>query len=97
VVPKVGVEIQTREAKGQKGSRLGGPNQSYLFQRCHCLSVSVCTAYIREKSRLLVLKTNLDAGCSPSSDLGRTQAWEPLVYIAILAYAVSLLNPLMFK
>jgi len=28
-----------------------------------------------------MLKTNSVAGCSPSSDLGRTQkVWEPLIY-----------------
>jgi len=34
VVPKVGIEIQTSEVKGQKGSQPGGPNQNARITKC---------------------------------------------------------------
>jgi len=73
VLPKAGVEIQTREVKSQKGWRPGGPTLSCTFSTLPQL-VRVCLyrRYLR-KSTLLILKTNLVVGCSPSSDLGRTQ------------------------
>jgi len=82
VFPKVGVEIQTREANDR--DQVVQTWVAY-FQRCHCLTVSVCSVGTWEKSRLLILKTNLVAVCSPSSDLGRSQKTLGPADIAIVA------------
>jgi len=44
-----------------------------FFQRYLCLSV--CSVGTWEQSRLLLLKTNLVARCSPNTDLGRAQTF----------------------
>ena len=62
MVPKVGVEIQTSEAKGQKGSRPGGPNLSCIFSTLPLL-VGVCLYCIySRKEKIAGIKNELSRG-----------------------------------
>ena len=80
VVPEVWIETQTKVAK--KALNWGDQTGIVYFQLTnHCLSVFVCSVGTLEKSRLLLLKTNLVARCSPNLDLGCTQKSLGTVYL----------------